>query len=495
MFVELLEWCQHTDDRKNQWSHEKLDEADLRERAARLLPVVQEVHREPPLPLHVPLVEELVEDAVGPRAAHLEGPHWVRDVSGMQQHAAQHAPGVRLPHGFTELSRRPDITAVRAVLRPLVQVPRAQEQLLVHLPEHLQPLHQHHVVCAVCVEDRLDADAADLPVLLPGERREDRGPRRLEDLEEARAVHVLQGRRVVVADRELVRRLDQEIIVDPHVANVVADGADQQRALFERRHQVAGPVVHVQPREQHVRHVDGVRPVVVLGGLQVLARHGVDEGRHGVLPADQHPASAVLEQVGAHLAVLCPVKLQGVETPFPDGLHASRSLKADRVEHHVHLAPLADLGGRLRALGRRHGVRVLAHLAKVLERLLVVGLRSPHSDLAERRQLAHDALEQVGLGGPLVDAVLVAVGVRRLRPHQRWPRRGAVQFLLHVLDVPIDGPPYCADIRKDLLQRDQRYCGHGVGDHEGGDDHEEGREDHHHDVCRSIRAARPAEVE
>jgi len=97
----------------------------------------------------------------------------------------------------------------------------------VHLAEGLHGLEHAEVVSVVRVQDGLDADRPDLLLLLSRQPPEHITLGHLEDLEHRGAMHVLQGRLVVVADGEFVRGLHNEIVVQPRVADVVADAAHE----------------------------------------------------------------------------------------------------------------------------------------------------------------------------------------------------------------------------------------------------------------------------
>mmetsp|Transcript_6292 Transcript_6292/g.14903 ORF Transcript_6292/g.14903 Transcript_6292/m.14903 type:complete len:218 (-) Transcript_6292:635-1288(-) len=162
--------------------------------------------------------------------------------------------------------------------RARAEVARTRQQPALHLAKHLQALDQPHMMLGVGVKDGLNANSAHFLVLPSGQGGEDGRFGLRHDLEQACTVHVLKGRRVVVAYCQIARRLHQEIVGDTRVAQVVADSADHKCELLQPRHQLAVLAALMQQHEKDVRHVHSMTPGVVLRSLGVSRRHLPDEG-------------------------------------------------------------------------------------------------------------------------------------------------------------------------------------------------------------------------
>mmetsp|Transcript_69591 Transcript_69591/g.163442 ORF Transcript_69591/g.163442 Transcript_69591/m.163442 type:complete len:324 (-) Transcript_69591:34-1005(-) len=145
----------------------------------------------------------------------------------------------------------------------------------------------------------------------------------LTDLEQLRAVHVLQRRLVVVADGQLMSRLDEEGVRLAKVPHVVAQRRHQQRILLGWT-QPQPPGSEAHESEDRVQHVTGVGEAVV-GNIQVLRFHRLDEGREDTVLAKGRcqPKFRVEEDVHDGLVSLDSRQFEYIEVP---GLHANLHL-------------------------------------------------------------------------------------------------------------------------------------------------------------------------
>mmetsp|Transcript_19014 Transcript_19014/g.53637 ORF Transcript_19014/g.53637 Transcript_19014/m.53637 type:complete len:270 (+) Transcript_19014:620-1429(+) len=237
----------------------------------------------------------------------------------------------------------------------LVHLQRDVEHVRVHLVQHLQLLHHGEVVDVVRVQDRVDARLPDLPVLLLVEHPERGRLGLVDDLEELRAVHVLQRRVVVVPDRQLVGRLEEEGVVEARVAHVVAHGADDQRVPLVGAQERVGRA-QVQEPEHAVGHVHRVVPVVVrdLRRVPVGAGDGLDEGREALLVLARVERAEVEDHhAQAHLVPLLLLDAQRVELPALEDVPVKARVLEEPLDRLHQLLGMVDL------LVRRYGLRAV----------------------------------------------------------------------------------------------------------------------------------------
>mmetsp|Transcript_18836 Transcript_18836/g.45355 ORF Transcript_18836/g.45355 Transcript_18836/m.45355 type:complete len:235 (-) Transcript_18836:728-1432(-) len=133
-------------------------------------------------------------------------------------------------------------------------------------------------------EDGRDAPLPELLVLWEGQEGEEVAARQRQQLEQTRRVVRLEHRTVVVADRQWVSGLDQEIIVRPKMANIVA----------KRRNKAP----HSPQIPQHVGHRRRAVGVRVRHGLDqpLLAHFGTVRRR-----LQPHTARTVLTHQSRHM--------------------------------------------------------------------------------------------------------------------------------------------------------------------------------------------------
>mmetsp|Transcript_47754 Transcript_47754/g.136389 ORF Transcript_47754/g.136389 Transcript_47754/m.136389 type:complete len:542 (+) Transcript_47754:117-1742(+) len=360
-----------------QGHHKELEEAQLGVGQVHGLAVIERLHGQTQGLLEVALQEELLEEERGPVLAQPPGLHGVGDVGEVKEggpHELAHVWGRQDVH---HLGRGAGLPVAEVRLHGHVQ------GLRVDLHGHLELLHHGEVVLVVRAQDGVDADLARLAVGERRQPREDLVARAVRELEEPRAVHVFQWRLVVVPDRQLVGRLDEEGVVEPRMPYVVPDGTDHQREALMDAEEVlrAG---HGEAAEQREGHVGRVDPAVVadLLGIAVGLGRGLHEpGLAGPpLRARARPvALALRQQQRAELETHGRLQLRGVEVPALEAaLQRPPGARGPEVPlPALRRAVLAQEVPQQRALA-------LAELLELVDGHLL------HGDVAQRRQLPED---------------------------------------------------------------------------------------------------------
>mmetsp|Transcript_61428 Transcript_61428/g.183073 ORF Transcript_61428/g.183073 Transcript_61428/m.183073 type:complete len:326 (-) Transcript_61428:843-1820(-) len=320
--------------------------------------------------------------------AQLPGLHGVAHVRGVQQRVRDH------------------LAVLAQHLGPLLAQLRTFKVLRMHLEEQGKLFDHFVVLCDISVEDSLDDASPHSFVFTLLDLGKHVRFRVAEQLEELRAVHVLQGRPVVVHHRDVVPYLHQEGVVEAHVAQVVADGGNRQPELLGLGEE-APRINELEAQGQGVLNVQCVREVVVrVGRVQPLGLH--DEVHHDALLADHlDVVGTALESeddVGRQVDLLVPVGQEGVEElgvqglldalrDLLDGVEQVRALVRRRRQHHAR-RPLAG-AGRLGLRGLLGGVPALHpahHERAVLVRVLVVGVHGLGGERGDGHELCDGLL-------------------------------------------------------------------------------------------------------
>mmetsp|Transcript_40870 Transcript_40870/g.122132 ORF Transcript_40870/g.122132 Transcript_40870/m.122132 type:complete len:399 (+) Transcript_40870:88-1284(+) len=277
-----LERGEDGDGAHDEGGREEGDEAVLGAGPADPVAVVEHAHGDAQALLLVALREELVLDARGPEHVDPEGLQGVGDVREVQE----------------ELVPERDVPAEHlrdVALHGALGVPRLRVAPLgAHLVGPPDLLDYLGVLRVVGVQDGRDAHRAGPPVGLPGKAPEDVPDGVAAEVEELGAMHVLQGRAVVVPKSQIMRRLHQEGVVQPRVPNVMADSTHNEGEPFEVAED-ALCCAHVQQPEDAVRDVDRVVPVVVghLDGIQVTRSCRLHKAGQAALHAAEVPQAKV----------------------------------------------------------------------------------------------------------------------------------------------------------------------------------------------------------
>mmetsp|Transcript_36763 Transcript_36763/g.84879 ORF Transcript_36763/g.84879 Transcript_36763/m.84879 type:complete len:236 (-) Transcript_36763:1680-2387(-) len=181
-------------------------------------------------------------------------------------------------------------------LPPLITFWLCRKHLRVHLEEHLKVFNHGLVRHHVRVKDGLDAVLPDLLILLLGQVVEDIGLWFAGDRVELRAMHVLQGRPVVVLHGQLMANFREKAVVHARMSNVMANGGDKQRELFQFRKEASRGDATKDSRHS-VEHVNGVREAMK-GNRQVLLLNCRGEAlEHGNLISRVHETVAVFVEL------------------------------------------------------------------------------------------------------------------------------------------------------------------------------------------------------
>mmetsp|Transcript_71815 Transcript_71815/g.203730 ORF Transcript_71815/g.203730 Transcript_71815/m.203730 type:complete len:886 (+) Transcript_71815:744-3401(+) len=180
---------------------------------------------------------------MGPRLAHLPRLHGVGDVRAVQEHVLEQLHMLLRVHGFVGFE------VIEGLRVQLVEQPE--------LFDHLAMLGH------VGVQDGGNDAFADLLVHMPLFRREHVAVGTLHDAEEGRAVHHLQRRRVVVLHRQVLRGLNEELVVHAEVPSVMPDRGDHQRVLEVLGQEVVNVADQPHPARHGAQHVDAVGKIVV----------------------------------------------------------------------------------------------------------------------------------------------------------------------------------------------------------------------------------------
>mmetsp|Transcript_90879 Transcript_90879/g.261883 ORF Transcript_90879/g.261883 Transcript_90879/m.261883 type:complete len:402 (-) Transcript_90879:1379-2584(-) len=360
-----------------------------------------------------------------------------------------------------------------------VEVPRGIQYLGIHLVHHLHLLDHREVLRIIGVQNGVDADLAHLAKLLLLQRRENAALGLGGELEQPRAMHILEGRAVVVAERKLMRRLDEEGVVQPRMPDIMADSADEQGVPLATA-EASVPGADPQQPVHAMRDVDGVEPVVIWASLDVPGLRDLQEAghHHGV---EVYPVVVRTHEVHGSGMVPRLVELQRVQVDRVQQVEGQTRIlhhRALRIEHllEVVLVLLALVLGVPRVgVGLRRALEALDHgpisLAEALHRLRVDhGL--VHCDLAQHCKLLHHLLQELCFvpEGVAAEMLLVVVVLRIVLV-------AGLRVILdsngHICDRLEDRGGHLANLEQQLLQRPQHDRGDGVGQHKGEADHEQ----------------------
>mmetsp|Transcript_67978 Transcript_67978/g.157773 ORF Transcript_67978/g.157773 Transcript_67978/m.157773 type:complete len:388 (+) Transcript_67978:247-1410(+) len=307
LFHHALRGRKHLDHGKHQGRHQELDEADLGEGTVDLLAVVQRLHWHPKALLRVALQEELFQHLACPNLADAEGLHGVGDVRHVEHQFRKELAGLGLTEAIYGLFRWPTLWVVLEDFTTSIQ------NFRVHLVDHLDLLYHCKVLRVVGVEDRVYANLAHFQELRLRQHGKDVARWRAHKLEKFGAMHVLQGGLVVVAQRQLVGRFDQEGVVQTRVTDVVAHCAHKQRITLTAAEKGIR-AANLQEAVDAVHDVDGMKPVVVRTALLVAGFCALEEAGHH----DRIERGTVVvraHKVHGRGVVPCLVQLQRVQVP------------------------------------------------------------------------------------------------------------------------------------------------------------------------------------
>mmetsp|Transcript_94654 Transcript_94654/g.291836 ORF Transcript_94654/g.291836 Transcript_94654/m.291836 type:complete len:210 (-) Transcript_94654:359-988(-) len=196
----------------DQGRHDPVDVAQLPVREGRRLSVVVWQNRKAQRPLLVALDEPLLLRAQRPNLGVLPGPGRVTHISHMQERVRQENLILLFGHHSQVLLAVAAHEGLPALSADLVQ----------------RDL-KGGVLGDVCPHDGLDHELPQSSELRLWEVPKDVGALHAKDLKELAAVHVLQGRRVIVPDGQVVVCLHQEDIAEAGMPQVVGEGSCRQR--------------------------------------------------------------------------------------------------------------------------------------------------------------------------------------------------------------------------------------------------------------------------
>mmetsp|Transcript_91308 Transcript_91308/g.258619 ORF Transcript_91308/g.258619 Transcript_91308/m.258619 type:complete len:1051 (+) Transcript_91308:350-3502(+) len=429
--------------------------------------VIQRLHGDAKLPLAVALAVELLHDERGPGLAEPEGLRGVGDVAEVEQRDAQVPAHVRAAEEVDDLPRR-ELDAAGPV-----HLLSGVEELGVDLVERLELLDHGEVVLVVGVEHGLDADPPGFGVLGPRELAEDGRLGLARELEEPRAVHALERRLVVVAQRELVRGLHEEGVAEARVPDVVADSAHEEREALQ------GPQVVLRARElegaeEGEGHVHGVGPAVVghLLGAAVAPAGGLEEARAALGPLlargpAEHGAVVEAEAREADREPGLLVELAHVQVPGVEVLRTQARVQ-QQLLHELRQALAQVWAGHVLVLVLRQGPAVALQqravaLAQAAEGLRVQG-RGLRRDLAQHCELPQHLLQQLRLRAETALVLVHLVALVLVLLALGHGGHGGEDFRGDLLDIA-----------QEHLQRHEHNRRDGVHEHQAGGHHE------HHD--------------
>mmetsp|Transcript_69408 Transcript_69408/g.165380 ORF Transcript_69408/g.165380 Transcript_69408/m.165380 type:complete len:265 (+) Transcript_69408:269-1063(+) len=250
----------------DQRCHKELDETVLRAGPIDLLPVVQHADWEAQPLLLVALLKKLIEHAPRPLLADRKGLQRVRHVREVQEEL-QPLQRVLLHHLFQVLRHE--------VSCPSLSVTKVRRHFvdLADLANHLE------VVDVVGVQNRCDADPPGLLLCFLVHLLKDICLLFCRYLEELRAVHVLQRRLVIVAQRQVITQLHEEGVGPTLVPDVVAQRSHQQRIYIYTVQPCLGRRQAKKPVDR-MEHIAGMR-IVVIRQIIVARFHHLMEALEG----------------------------------------------------------------------------------------------------------------------------------------------------------------------------------------------------------------------
>mmetsp|Transcript_136698 Transcript_136698/g.292009 ORF Transcript_136698/g.292009 Transcript_136698/m.292009 type:complete len:323 (-) Transcript_136698:835-1803(-) len=179
----------------------------------------------------------------------------MRDIAEVDEREPQRALKLLRAIHIDDAVIRPRLWVVIVIISGIV------EDVLESLVRHLLLRNQPEVRLGVCVEDGIDDDVAHVTARLRVKVHEDRGGRISSNFEEPRAMHVLQGRAIIVAERQVVLGLDEEVVALPKVPDVVAESGHRQREECLRIEESVH-LAHLENAVQRECHIHRVHPVV-----------------------------------------------------------------------------------------------------------------------------------------------------------------------------------------------------------------------------------------
>mmetsp|Transcript_46316 Transcript_46316/g.110243 ORF Transcript_46316/g.110243 Transcript_46316/m.110243 type:complete len:255 (-) Transcript_46316:2629-3393(-) len=220
---------------------------------------MESLHRQAHAPLAVTLPGKLLHDHASPLAARLPGSHWIRYVRKVEEEIPQLPRHLRPNKDVQDFWRGELWLVAHCILVLLVD---SVEEFLRALVDELQLLDSCKVRMGICVENGFHNSVPQVSVVVPLQPSEDVLVVISSNLKERRAMHVLQWRMIIVANRQIMVGFNQERIVDARMPHIMS-----QRSYHEGkqvpRYQVGSRVAALQQSKDHAGNVHAMQEVVV----------------------------------------------------------------------------------------------------------------------------------------------------------------------------------------------------------------------------------------